>query len=119
MAQALQSQVDMLVGDIYGERDYTAIGLSATTIASSFGKVVAQDRDLEDFDPADIAMALCRMVRSSPTRHAASTCCHACARQALLDTYWTQHDLFICCPAVAGVLWSPLETPILYNDRCS
>ena len=29
----------MLVGDIYGERDYTSIGLSATTIASSFGKV--------------------------------------------------------------------------------
>ena len=26
MAQTLQSQVDMLVGDIYGERDYTAIG---------------------------------------------------------------------------------------------
>ena len=59
----LQSQVDMLVGDIYGERDYSAIGLSATTIASSFGKVVAQDRDLESYDPADIAMALCRMVR--------------------------------------------------------
>ena len=66
MAQTLQSQVDMLVGDIYGERDYTAIGLSATTIASSFGKVVAQDRDLDDYDPADIAMALCRMVRSPP-----------------------------------------------------
>ena len=35
-------QVDMLVGDIYGGRDYNAIGLSATTIASSFGKVVSQ-----------------------------------------------------------------------------
>ena len=66
----LQSQVDMLVGDIYGERDYSAIGLSATTIASSFGKVVSQDRDLEAYDPADIAMALCRMVRP----------CHRCAR---------------------------------------
>ncbi len=31
-------QVDMLVGDIYGERDYSSIGLSASTIASSFGK---------------------------------------------------------------------------------
>lgn len=29
----------MLVGDIYGGRDYSNIGLSATTIASSFGKV--------------------------------------------------------------------------------
>ena len=35
-------QVDMLVGDIYGDRDYSSIGLSATTIASSFGKVVSQ-----------------------------------------------------------------------------
>ena len=32
----------MLVGDIYGDRDYSSIGLSATTIASSFGKVVSQ-----------------------------------------------------------------------------
>lgn len=30
----------MLVGDIYGGRDYTGIGLSANTIASSFGKVI-------------------------------------------------------------------------------
>lgn len=53
-------QVDMLVGDIYGDRDYSNIGLSATTIASSFGKVVSEGKDLEDIDPADIALALCR-----------------------------------------------------------
>ena len=35
-------QVDMLVGDIYGDRDYSSIGLSASTIASSFGKVIAR-----------------------------------------------------------------------------
>ena len=34
-------QVDMLVGDIYGDRDYSNIGLSASTIACSFGKVIA------------------------------------------------------------------------------
>lgn len=38
------SQVDMLVGDIYGERDYSSIGLSATTIASSFGKARRRSR---------------------------------------------------------------------------
>jgi type II pantothenate kinase len=32
----------MLVGDIYGDRDYSSIGLSASTIASSFGKVIAR-----------------------------------------------------------------------------
>lgn len=40
-------QVDMLVGDIYGGRDYSTIGLSASTIASSFGKVIGQVRDAE------------------------------------------------------------------------
>lgn len=34
-------QVDMLVGDIYGGLDYPKIGLSSSTIASSFGRVVA------------------------------------------------------------------------------
>eukprot|EP00798_Chlamydomonas_sp_ICE-L_P004401 gene4401-14526_t len=58
----LVASVDMLVGDIYGGRDYGAIGLSATTIASSFGKVIGQDQELEDYDPADLTVALCRMV---------------------------------------------------------
>ncbi|EFJ47392.1 hypothetical protein VOLCADRAFT_61514, partial [Volvox carteri f. nagariensis] len=56
------SSVDMLVGDIYGGRDYASIGLSATTIASSFGKVVTQDKSLADYNPADMCLALCRMV---------------------------------------------------------
>lgn len=56
------AQIDMLVGDIYGNRDYSAIGLSANTIASSFGRVVSEDLDLPDVQPADVAMALCRMV---------------------------------------------------------
>ncbi len=38
-ARGNNAAVDMLVGDIYGGRDYESIGLSATTIASSFGKV--------------------------------------------------------------------------------
>ena len=42
------SKVDMLVGDIYGGRDYTSIGLSADTIASSFGKVLHEEKSLED-----------------------------------------------------------------------
>ncbi|KAF5829353.1 fumble-domain-containing protein [Dunaliella salina] len=60
--QGDNSKVDMLVGDIYGGRDYSNIGLSANTIASSFGKVISQDAPLSDYDPADISMALCRMV---------------------------------------------------------
>ena len=61
-AQGNNANVDMLVGDIYGGRDYEAIGLSATTIACSFGKVVGQARELREYGAADICMSLCRMV---------------------------------------------------------
>ncbi|KAI7844383.1 hypothetical protein COHA_002181 [Chlorella ohadii] len=56
------SNVDMLVGDIYGGRDYTGIGLSANTIASSFGKIINQNKDLEEYNPADMVQSLCRMI---------------------------------------------------------
>ncbi|PSC76368.1 Pantothenate kinase 2 isoform B [Micractinium conductrix] len=56
------SNVDMLVGDIYGGRDYTGIGLSANTIASSFGKVVGQHMPLEQYNPADVVQSLVRMI---------------------------------------------------------
>ncbi|KXZ50162.1 hypothetical protein GPECTOR_17g798 [Gonium pectorale] len=62
VSAGIGTRVDMLVGDIYGGRDYAAIGLSATTIASSFGKVVSQDKSLQDYNPADMCLALCRMV---------------------------------------------------------
>lgn len=62
-ARGDNSRVDMLVGDIYGGRDYTAIGLSANTIASSFGKVIGSGRELEEYEPADIALSVLRMIR--------------------------------------------------------
>lgn len=43
-ARGENTNVDMLVGDIYGT-DYPRIGLKATTIASSFGKVFKQVRN--------------------------------------------------------------------------
>ncbi|KAL4445797.1 hypothetical protein ABPG77_008996 [Micractinium sp. CCAP 211/92] len=61
-SQGDNSNVDMLVGDIYGGRDYTGIGLSANTIASSFGKVVGQSQSLEQYNPADMVQSLCRMI---------------------------------------------------------
>lgn len=54
--------VDMLVGDIYGGLDYSKIGLSATTIASSFGKVVTENKDLSDYRQEDLALSLLRMI---------------------------------------------------------
>ncbi|GJP44935.1 hypothetical protein CLOM_g4333 [Closterium sp. NIES-68] len=56
------SAVDMLVGDIYGGLNYEKIGLSASTIASSFGRVVGEQKQLADYRPEDIALSLLRMV---------------------------------------------------------
>ncbi|KAK4479335.1 hypothetical protein RD792_014847 [Penstemon davidsonii] len=56
------STIDMLVGDIYGGMDYSKIGLSASTIASSFGKAISENKDLEDYRPEDISLSLLRMI---------------------------------------------------------
>lgn len=55
-------EVDMLVGDIYGGMDYAKIGLSAATIASSFGKTISENKELEDYRPEDISLSLLRMI---------------------------------------------------------
>ena len=54
----------MLVGDIYGG-DYNKIGLKATTIASSFGKVIKTppEERKKKFKQQDIARSLLYLVR--------------------------------------------------------
>ncbi|XP_058091822.1 pantothenate kinase 2-like [Magnolia sinica] len=54
--------IDMLVGDIYGGMDYSKIGLSASTIASSFGKAISENKELSDYRPEDISLSLLRMI---------------------------------------------------------
>ncbi|XP_061953353.1 pantothenate kinase 2 isoform X1 [Populus nigra] len=54
--------IDMLVGDIYGGMDYNKIGLSASTIASSFGKTISEKKELADYRPEDISLSLLRMI---------------------------------------------------------
>jgi len=58
------ANVDMLVGDIYGA-DYLKVGLKATTIASTFGKVARKAKEqgpetgpLKGFKPEDISRSL-------------------------------------------------------------
>jgi type II pantothenate kinase len=51
------SNVDMLVGDIYGQ-DYGKLGLKSTTIASSFGKVFKKGGEKGTFLPEDISRSL-------------------------------------------------------------
>ncbi|GAV61025.1 Fumble domain-containing protein [Cephalotus follicularis] len=57
--------IDMLVGDIYGGMDYSKIGLSSTNIASSFGKAISDDKELEDYKPEDLARSLLRMISNN------------------------------------------------------
>lgn len=61
-AEGDNSKVDMLVGDIYGGRDYAKVGLSSGTIASSFGRVVMDEGSLDDYNKADITLSLLRMI---------------------------------------------------------
>jgi type II pantothenate kinase len=55
----------MLVGDIYGGTDYSKIGLSSTAIASSFGKAISDGKELEDYQPEDVARSLLRMISNN------------------------------------------------------
>ncbi|KAG8862963.1 hypothetical protein FRB96_000383 [Tulasnella sp. 330] len=56
--QGDNSNVDMLVGDIYGT-DYSRMGLKSNVIASSFGKVFRKGRDKKmTFSPEDISKSL-------------------------------------------------------------
>ncbi|XP_057507928.1 pantothenate kinase 2-like isoform X2 [Actinidia eriantha] len=57
--------IDMLVGDIYGGVDCPKIGLSLTTIASSFGKAISENKELEDYRPEDISRSLLRLISNN------------------------------------------------------
>ncbi|KAL7091692.1 hypothetical protein ACP275_12G120600 [Erythranthe tilingii] len=57
--------IDMLVGDIYGGMDYSKIGLTSTAIASSFGKAVSENKELEDYRAEDVARSLLRMISNN------------------------------------------------------
>eukprot|EP00696_Hemimastix_kukwesjijk_P011488 gnl/Hemi2/24420_TR8210_c0_g1_i1.p1 gnl/Hemi2/24420_TR8210_c0_g1~~gnl/Hemi2/24420_TR8210_c0_g1_i1.p1 ORF type:complete len:374 (-),score=134.79 gnl/Hemi2/24420_TR8210_c0_g1_i1:117-1238(-) len=56
-------QADMLVGDIYGDHDYSSIGLSKDIIASCFGKLVMMSPEaVRNIRQEDIALALLKMI---------------------------------------------------------
>eukprot|EP01018_Ginkgo_biloba_P034746 Gb_24820 [translate_table: standard] len=59
------TQIDMLVGDIYGG-DYKEMGLAATTVASSFGKLVEPGkRDVAMQTPEHLAKAVLLMITNN------------------------------------------------------
>jgi pantothenate kinase len=82
--------VDMLVGDIYG-RDLSAVGLSADTLAASFGKVGGRDGQ-QACSPADLVAALLRMLVNNVAHLALmSARQHSCQRVLFVGSF------FRCC----------------------
>ena len=64
--------MDKLVGDIYGE-DYQGLGLSADTVASSFGKLVNAELR-EHVTKADLAASLVQVVSTATREHVLYLC---------------------------------------------
>lgn len=54
------------------------IGLSASTIASSFGKVVGEAKELADYRPEDMALSLLRMFSYNIGQVGARLLCGCC-----------------------------------------
>lgn len=64
-AEGNSTEIDMLVGDIYGG-DYSEMGLAATTVASSFGKLVQPARrDAAMRTPQHLAKATLLMITNN------------------------------------------------------
>jgi type II pantothenate kinase len=82
--------VDMLVGDIYG-RDLSTVGLSADTLAASFGKLCGRERS-QASSPSDLVAALLRMLVNN-VAHLALMCArqHSCQRVHFVGSF------FRCC----------------------
>jgi type II pantothenate kinase len=79
--------VDMLVGDIYG-RDLSAVGLSADTLAASFGKLGGRESK-QLCAPADLVAALLRMLVNN-VAHLALMCArqHSCHRVLFVGSFF-------------------------------
>ncbi|XP_047960555.1 pantothenate kinase 1-like isoform X2 [Salvia hispanica] len=89
--------IDMLVGDIYGGTDYSKIGLTSTTIASSFGKAISANKELDDYRPEDVARSLLRMISNnigqvSQMKAAILHLESYCLFERI--TFWIEEDIF-------------------------
>jgi type II pantothenate kinase len=87
--------VDMLVGDIYG-RDLSAVGLSADTLAASFGKLGGRECT-QSCAPADLVAALLRMLVNN-IAHLALMCArqHSCQRVLFVGSFFRYRSRISC-----------------------
>ncbi|KAG0616462.1 hypothetical protein M758_5G117700 [Ceratodon purpureus] len=101
------TQIDMLVGDIYGG-DYTEMGLAATTVASSFGKLVQPGRrEAAMKTPQHLAKAVLLMVTNNIGSIAMLHARAAGVRQIMFTgSFLHENQLAMRLLAVAMEFWS-------------
>ncbi|XP_021842935.2 pantothenate kinase 1 isoform X2 [Spinacia oleracea] len=107
--------IDMLVSDIYGS-DYSKIGLSARTIASSFGKVIFDNKELKDYKKEDIARSLLRMISNNLAQIAYLIAMwHGKLKRIIFGGSFTRSHEYIMETISDGVeYWSKGETKAMF-----
>ncbi|KAK4376880.1 hypothetical protein RND71_003176 [Anisodus tanguticus] len=107
--------IDMLVGDICGGMDYTKIGLASTAIASSFGKAISENKELEDYKPEDIARSLLRMISNNIGQIAYLNALRFGLKRIILGGYFIRdHAYTMDTIAVAVDFWSKGEAKAMF-----
>lgn len=107
--------IDMLVGDIYGGLDYSKIGLSATAIASSFGKAISDKKELQDYKPEDIARSLLRLISNNIGQIAyLNALLHGLKRIIFGGFFIRGHEYTMDTISVAVQFWSKGEAKAMF-----
>lgn len=92
------------------------IGLSSTTIASSFGKAISDNKELEDYKPEDITRSLLRMISNNIGQVSfSSTILYSmnwilCGKAVLLE------HTFLWAPIGKWKLWSGIHILLILNS---
>ncbi|KAL8534191.1 hypothetical protein ACS0TY_010261 [Phlomoides rotata] len=107
--------IDMLVGDIYGGTDYSKVGLTSTTIASSFGKATSKDRDLEDYRAEDLARSLLRLISNNIGQIAYLNALQFGLKRILFGGFFIRgHEYTMDTISVAVHFWSKGDAKALF-----
>lgn len=107
--------IDMLVGDIYGGMNYSKIGLSSTAIASSFGKPVSDNKELEEYRPEDVARSLLRMISNNIGQIAYLTALRLGLKKIFFGGFFIRgHDYTMDTISVAVDYWSDGDAKAMF-----
>mmetsp|Transcript_24391 Transcript_24391/g.34967 ORF Transcript_24391/g.34967 Transcript_24391/m.34967 type:complete len:699 (+) Transcript_24391:48-2144(+) len=115
------TKVDMMVGDIYGKSDGDALlklGLSSSTVASSFGKLVAKSDPAEGLKEEDLARALLMMVTNNIGQVAyLNAKLHGMSRIYFVGNFLRQNQISQQRLAFAINYWSKGEMEALFLEH--